>query len=271
MAHIKATPHIVPPPSDPAPKGWAPPGYRAEEYPTGSGLECKACDLYGNGCPGTSCVPGGVFRAALEIGFCSSCVRLDNTEVVYKRDAPAPAPTPNPEALKPGDHVTVMRRAESYEGWPFSWHPVMDRSVGKSLTVRETNDYNPDCVRLSDGYWYPAFVLAKLVPPAEKMFETPAQPAQPKTNKEIPMDEILIIEQRTYVNGIDIASLPVSTVVNKIAAATKAIDELEKLAVKPRVIVDDIAKRREGLAALVAALDAEYAKKNPATAAAPSA
>ena len=63
--------------------------------------------------------------------------------------------------IKVGDQVRVLRKSRSYvRGWGTCWVSEMDKSIGKILKVNVGRD---GCgLELSDGYWYPFFVLKKI-------------------------------------------------------------------------------------------------------------
>ena len=67
--------------------------------------------------------------------------------------------------LKLGDKVIVTRQASNREaGWNTYWICMMSDNIGKELTV--TGNITNDCdygYRLSDGCFYPWFVLKKKV------------------------------------------------------------------------------------------------------------
>lgn len=63
--------------------------------------------------------------------------------------------------IKVGNKVKVLRKARDYtRGWSTCWVPDMDKSVGKVLRVTVKRDERG--LELSDGYWYPFFVLKKI-------------------------------------------------------------------------------------------------------------
>jgi hypothetical protein len=66
---------------------------------------------------------------------------------------------------------------------------------------------------------------------------------------------ILTVETRTFVNGEDVAKMSDSQVYDLIAAQEAAIEKLNEIKAKPKKLVDEIAKRQAGIAALVAHLD----------------
>lgn len=77
--------------------------------------------------------------------------------------------------------------------------------------------------------------------------------------KEIIMNktDIITIETKTYVNGVDISTLDDGTVYNLIAAQESEIEALEKIKTKPKKLIAEIEKRKAGIAALVAYLDSK--------------
>jgi hypothetical protein len=64
----------------------------------------------------------------------------------------------------------------------------------------------------------------------------------------------------TFVNGEDIVSWDDSKLYNLIASQEAEIKKLEQIEAKPKRLQDEIAKRKAGIAALVAALDARDTK-----------
>lgn len=77
--------------------------------------------------------------------------------------------------------------------------------------------------------------------------------------KEIAMNKQAIIDitTKTLVNGVDIKELSDSAVYDLIASQEAAIAELEKINAKPKKLVAEIAKRKDGINALVAYLDSK--------------
>jgi len=63
--------------------------------------------------------------------------------------------------LDVGSKVRVTRRAMNCEGgWNNDWlRHSMDKSIGKELEIIDTGDGRSCGIRLSDGWWYPYFVL----------------------------------------------------------------------------------------------------------------
>lgn len=86
----------------------------------------------------------------------------------------------------------------------------------------------------------------------------PDQP-QPKSQpKEIPVsNKPLTIETKTYVNGVDIATLSDSAIYDRIASEEAKIAELDKIQAKPQRLHKEIEARRAGIQALVAYLDSK--------------
>lgn len=79
--------------------------------------------------------------------------------------------------------------------------------------------------------------------------ETPKEPTTMNTNTAIE------ITTKTLVNGVDVSSMSDSTIYDLIASQEAKIKELELIETKPKKLVAEITKRREGIAALVAYLD----------------
>lgn len=77
--------------------------------------------------------------------------------------------------------------------------------------------------------------------------------------KEIIMNktEIITIETKTLVNGVDISTLEDSTIYNLIATQEAEIEQLDKIKTKPKKLVAEIEKRKAGIDALVAYLDSK--------------
>lgn len=69
--------------------------------------------------------------------------------------------------------------------------------------------------------------------------------------------EIITIETKTYINGVDISTLEDSTVYNLIATQESEIESLEKIKTKPKKLIAEIEKRKTGINALVAYLDSK--------------
>ena len=67
--------------------------------------------------------------------------------------------------IKVGDRVKVMRKTKSYtNGWDTCWVPEMNESVGKVFKVEGFSEFDKgDGFLLSDGFYYPFFVLEKVV------------------------------------------------------------------------------------------------------------
>ncbi len=69
--------------------------------------------------------------------------------------------------------------------------------------------------------------------------------------------EIIKIETKTLVNGVDIATMENSQIYSLIASQEAEIAELEKIKNKPKKLKAEIEKRQEGIDALVAHLDSK--------------
>lgn len=77
--------------------------------------------------------------------------------------------------------------------------------------------------------------------------------------KEIIMNktEIITIETKTLINGVDITTFKDSEIYSLIAAQEAEIDTLDKIKTKPKKLVAEIEKRKAGIEALVAYLDSK--------------
>ena len=65
--------------------------------------------------------------------------------------------------LSIGDTVKVTRTSEKYEnGWSEFWNDSMNSSVGKTFIIKNFDNDN-NGFRLENNYWYPYFVLEKVV------------------------------------------------------------------------------------------------------------
>jgi len=57
----------------------------------------------------------------------------------------------------PGDQLRITRRADPEErGWPNSWEPSMEESIGRTYQVDYIDKYG---IWLEDGFAYPYFIL----------------------------------------------------------------------------------------------------------------
>ena len=68
---------------------------------------------------------------------------------------------------------------------------------------------------------------------------------------------VIEITNKTLINGVDIKDFKDSEVYDLIAAQEAEIARLEAIKAKPKKLVAEIAKRQEGIAALVAHLDSK--------------
>ena len=77
--------------------------------------------------------------------------------------------------------------------------------------------------------------------------------------KEILMNktEIITIETKTLINGVDITTFKDSEIYSLIAAQEAEIETLDKIKTKPKKLVAEIEKRKAGIEALVAYLDSK--------------
>lgn len=91
---------------------------------------------------------------------------------------------------------------------------------------------------------------------ADALLASLPQPNQEPTMAKTP---VITINTKTFVNGTDIATMDNSEVYALIASEEKAIAELESIKAKPKRLVDELAKRQAGIAALVAHLDSQDA------------
>lgn len=85
--------------------------------------------------------------------------------------------------------------------------------------------------------------------------DQPHQP--PETPKEPIMSSPIQVTTKTLVNGQDVANMSDASIYELIAAQEAKIKELEAIENKPKKLTAEIAKRKEGIAALVAHLDAQ--------------
>ena len=69
--------------------------------------------------------------------------------------------------------------------------------------------------------------------------------------------DIIKIETKTYVNGVDVATMDDSEIYSLIAAQEAQVEELEKIKTKPKKLVAEIEKRKAGIQALVDYLDSK--------------
>lgn len=69
--------------------------------------------------------------------------------------------------------------------------------------------------------------------------------------------EIIKIETKTFVNGVDISTMEDSAIYQLIATQEAEIEKLDKIKNKPKKLKDEITKRQDGITALVAYLDSK--------------
>lgn len=69
--------------------------------------------------------------------------------------------------------------------------------------------------------------------------------------------EIIKIETKTFVNGVDISTMEDAAIYQLIATQEAEIEELDKIKNKPKKLKEEIAKRQEGITALVSYLDSK--------------
>lgn len=85
-------------------------------------------------------------------------------------------------------------------------------------------------------------------------------PSTPSTTQEPIMNKTsfpLTVEKKTFLNGTDISTLNDAQIFDLIAAEEERIEQLEKIKTKPKRLVADIERRREGLRSLIEHLDSE--------------
>lgn len=91
---------------------------------------------------------------------------------------------------------------------------------------------------------------------------TPVDIDQPHQPPETPKEPIMSttpiqVTTKTLVNGQDVANMSDASIYELIAAQEAKIKELEAIENKPKKLTAEIAKRKEGIAALVTHLDAQ--------------
>lgn len=69
------------------------------------------------------------------------------------------------------------------------------------------------------------------------------------------MSKPIVITTTTFANGADISKMADGEVFNLIAEQEAEIEALKKIKAQPKKLVEEIAKREAGIAALVAYLD----------------
>lgn len=72
-----------------------------------------------------------------------------------------------------------------------------------------------------------------------------------------PKNQAIEVVTKTFVNGIDIATMGGSEIYELIAAQEKIIDQLDKIRNKPKKLIQEIEKRADGIATLVLFLDSQ--------------
>lgn len=84
-------------------------------------------------------------------------------------------------------------------------------------------------------------------------------PPPPPTPPENIMSQVIEVTTQTLVNGKDIKGMSDSQIYELIREQEATIKDLEKIEAKPKKLTTEIAKRKAGIAALVAHLDAQPA------------
>lgn len=84
----------------------------------------------------------------------------------------------------------------------------------------------------------------------------PVQPAQPENT----MSNTITVEQRTFVNNVDVSKMTDREIYSLISQAEAEIKSLELIENKPKRLQKDIEDRKAGIKALVEHLDARDAK-----------
>lgn len=118
----------------------------------------------------------------------------------------------------------------------------------------------------------PAFDWQSILldPPAAQPTQ-PAQPAQPEPQQPQPQTQPqenttmslklstqpFELTTRTYINGVDLDTLPNSELYAQIQAQEDAIEKLRAIKAKPKSLLAEIEKRQAGIEALVAYLDSK--------------
>lgn len=90
-------------------------------------------------------------------------------------------------------------------------------------------------------------------------FGTFNHPVTIPTEKAQAMTKTITVEQRTFINGTDARSFNDAQLYDLIAQQEAAIADLDKIQNKPARLVDEIAKRKAGIDALVSFLNAKDA------------
>lgn len=71
------------------------------------------------------------------------------------------------------------------------------------------------------------------------------------------------LNTKTYLNGVDLDTLPNSELYAQIQAQEDAIEKLQAIKAKPKSLLAEIAARQAGIDSLVAFMNEREAKRNP--------
>ncbi len=125
------------------------------------------------------------------------------------------------------------------------WRTLVNQSSTRPFT------YPPERYRVKPIIHVPDCPIP--IPSPEYLAEWQASQSQPQP--ESIMSKPITITTKTFANGTDISTMADAEVFNLIAEQEAEIEGLKKIKAQPKKLIDEIAKREAGIAALVAYLD----------------
>ncbi len=168
----------------------------------------------------------------LRFGVCNAAVEMLKNMPEFMKDFG--------ESSTHASRAVLVRRKLGKGSWSLSLSEELCLAVAEAL-----------------GNELPAFRPEYPIDPADFAgFPTLSQ----STPKEPTMAKPIVITTKTFANDRDIATMSDSEIYELIASEEAKIKELDKIENKPKRLVDEVAKRRAGIAALVTHLDSQSAE-----------
>ncbi len=137
-------------------------------------------------------------------------------------------------------------------------HPCKSGALPPRETIEFWRDevrHPEDCARHKAKHPLPIHVPDCPIPIPSPEYLAEWQASQSQPQPESTMSKPITITTKTFANGTDISTMADAEVFNLIAEQEAEIEALKKIKAQPKKLVDEIAKREAGIAALVAYLD----------------
>lgn len=142
------------------------------------------------------------------------------------------------------------RAAVSYVAGAFGYHCYADAQFPQVAAAIEAAYAKQQLPVVTVSFDLETGVIGRVDQLLSEISTTLNQPEDPMN-----APQVLTVETRAFVNGVDVATLSNNSIFELIAQQEKAIEKLNEIKAKPKKLTDEIVKRQAGIAALVAHLD----------------